>query len=381
MPTKIDLLDNEIQAYVLRNDSDPLLFNSFSCMSADVPESQRKKIAFVLQNTPTKIEQLLGKEGWIRIVNGLKKKYKVIVERDGGGFGKYNVAMIVLHDETKCRDEAREWETGKNIPNDVKTLVCKGDEVEVKVFFPLQHAYTRYEKDVKAHAETRAIHKTRAAECQKTKRKKECSLVTLSNARRQHIAWYQSIEQGATSQIGALMHENSPAEHTTVLSAYLVSLTDDQQMVSMDLNSMLNGQNFWPDLQDLHRYESSRETKWRLDYLRRRKENNGAKMTMKSKNRLRTTLRYYKEARLRTALKFVEHWCNPENEFAKVLLKQLKSRVKEVNDKKEANYAKARARRKAKSEKTRKFVCVEGEFSLHGLFEAGKNIFDQQVKS
>ena len=209
----------------------------------------------------------------------LKRKYKETIKQDGGGYDEYNCLKSVLQEEAKCREEARMWETGKNIPNDNKILVCVEGEVEVKAFYPLQHATTRYEYDAKAQQEALAIHGYKADEHANAKWKKVASLRILSNARKEFLVWNQSVEQGITSQIAALVRGNIPLECTSVLSAYFVIIKNDKQMVGMDLNVMLNGLNFWPDLPELHRYESARETKYRLDYLKQRKALEGIKPT------------------------------------------------------------------------------------------------------
>ena len=294
--------------------------------------------------------------------------------------------MSVLQAEVKCREEAREWEAGKNIPNDDNILVCKGGEVEVQVFYPLLYATTQYEQDAKAQQEARAIHGHKATEYNEARKRKERCQEVLSSARKRFPVWYSSIDQGITSQIAALVRGGISLECTTVLSAYFVSTTRDKQMVSMGLNVRLNGLNFWPDLPGLHQYESARETKYRLRYKKLRKECQSIKPTAVQSNRLGRYLRHYKNARLQTLLKFVESWCDPDNEIVKVLLSQLRKEVKAINDKKKARHARdmATARRKGekgKKEKIMKLVCTEGTFTLRELMDAGKSLFNQQVKS
>ena len=92
-------------------------------------------------------------------------------------------------------------------------------------------------------------------------------------------------------------------------------------------------------------------------------------------------MKHYKNARLQTALKFVESWCDPDNEIVKVLLNQLRKEVKAINDKKKAKCAREMATQKEKNEKIMKLVCTEGVFTIRELMDAGKSLFNQQVKS
>ena len=383
MPSKIETLDIAVQAYVQGNNADPLSFDTMDCMSTDLPVLQRRKFAFLFQNWQKDIEQYLGLEDCKNTVNDLKKKYKKTIDQDGGGFSEYKLAKTVFQDLKKFRDEARQWEANNNVPNDDNILVCKGGEVEVQVFYPLQHTYTRLERHVKAYAEAKAIHASRNEICVRARTKKDHSVKVMSNARKQSLVWYQSIEQGMTSRVVALMPENTPPERTIVLSAYLASMTSEKQMLSMGLAKMQCSLNFCPNLLDLHRYESPSETKWRVAYLKLRKELEGVTVTAAQKKRKIRLMKQYRDARTQTALKFVERWCSPDNEFVKILLKQLKSEVKTVNDRKNAKAAKLRRARQTDSgmDKTRKLVVAEGEYTLRDLMEAGKKLFNQQVRS